>query len=449
LPTHPWNDIDLIRANLRVFGFLRRGAKLAKPNPSGYFQTSRNFLGRDADDSITSLAPLIKNFLKRAILVAECEGPHGETSHLLRTARAGFENLRDTYRSAFLPRKTDQQNAVTGLITYLQSGPVDARKWLDDKALDTFNEVRGIYAAGDKSSNKRYQVKASGKYTTQDVPAVDSKKKISLTDREAIREKASIGLSRDRDTLSAEEVSRSSPKQIKTQIYSLRDKIRQIVHMTIHVDMFYETLSSPQRQLVRDTLKAQGGDRLATLMTALANMNTLMRAYEIKKQGSQYVFHDRWTATAGNCHELATLACLSLEREHVPFVSLVCLSDDKDVNGHHGDHVFAVVGLQFVGQNGFTKPNSTPVVVTPAARRAYLGYAHVIDPWAKLHCSVAEYPKKFREKMAEWSMQGKQIGVGGAWIDPDPATNDWYARTIDELNWEILSYSGYDNRVAP
>ena len=76
-----------------------------------------------------------------------------------------------------------------------------------------------------------------------------------------------------------------------------------------------------------------------------------------------------------------------------------------------------------------------------------MGYAHVIDPWANLHCSVAEYPQKCPEKMAEWSIKNKQIRVGGAWIDPDPALNAWCSRTIDVLNWQILSCSGYGNRV--
>ena len=66
----------------------------------------------------------------------------------------GFENREATHRGASLPRKTDRQNAVRGLKTYLQSGPADARKWLYDKALATFQEVRRIYKAGDKSAEK-------------------------------------------------------------------------------------------------------------------------------------------------------------------------------------------------------------------------------------------------------------------------------------------------------
>jgi hypothetical protein len=49
--------------------------------------------------------------------------------------------------------------------------------------------------------------------------------------------------------------------------------------------------------------------------------------------------------------------------------------------------------------------------------------------------------------MAEWSAKGKQIGVGTGWIDPDPATTGWYARTIEDLDWVITSYRGYDKQV--
>lgn len=453
MPTHPWNDIDLIEKNLMNLATLGRGHKLARPDSTGAFRVSTSDRGREAADSITSLRPLIKQFLKRAILVAACsEFPAaGKTQGLIQAVSSvGFTNLLTTYsRDSFFNRKTDQRDAVSHLIEYLRVRPGETRTWMEDAAQSAFGKVREKYAAGSKSSNKRYQVKPGGKYTAPGVPAVNSNKKMTLAGREAMARNAHILLSQDRGKITAEEIAQSYATQdIDSEIVSSDALIRGYNVTTINVDKVYDDLTPEEKKDVKAALAADGAAMEAAYQKTREKLSLFKMAREIHRKGTQYVHHDRWAAKAGNCDELATLACLFLEEQHVPFVSKVSLSraPGQLVEGEKGDHVFAVVGLRLVGKQTFMSTNNTGVVVTPAQRRAIPG-ARVIDPWANLHCSVAEYPSRFRAKMAEWSTQGKQIGVGTGWIDPDPATTGWYARTIAELDWVITRYRGYDNEV--
>jgi hypothetical protein len=123
------------------------------------------------------------------------------------------------------------------------------------------------------------------------------------------------------------------------------------------------------------------------------------------------------------------------------------LSQRGDVEGHSGDHSFAIVGLRLDGMPvGFSHAHVNPAVVTPK-QRGEITKAWVVDPWINECCSVADYADVFRTKMMDWSRKGKQIKTNDQWIDPDPAITSWYAETVAQLDWEITDYNAFDTRV--
>jgi hypothetical protein len=155
---------------------------------------------------------------------------------------------------------------------------------------------------------------------------------------------------------------------------------------------------------------------------------------------------DPWMAKAGNCSELARLARLRLEQDHLPFICEVSLSGSVD--GHEGDHVFTIFGLRL--PNHYDRFSAQDLFLKKDDRR-HLRSAWIIDPWVNVCCRIDEYPSRFFAKMQEWSGKGKQIAVAGNsgtnWIDPHPISNIWYARSIYERDWKIKTYRPYDPEV--
>jgi hypothetical protein len=455
MPTLPWQTIPLIEQNLMTLATLGRGHKLARPDSAGLYRVSTSDRGRVAQDGIESLAPDLRKFLRRACLVAGCNElpPTMKLQGLVQAvASVGFVNLLATYKhDSFFNRKTDQRQAVTALSNYLGKLPEENSKWIKNQADSAFYEVRRRYtrASGFKSSNKRYQVKPGGKYTALDVPAVNSRKKMTLDARNAMVAEARSLIKEDRAVMQAEDIAHTwKIETINDTIRRYEDQIRSVNLRVINVGKVYDELEPNEKQALRAALAAQGPGIHDKYGETAQYVRILHEARSIKQGVSDRLAHDHWEAKAGNCDELAELACLWLKKQHVPFVSKVSLSQvaGQRVDGKKGDHVFAIVGLRLVGQHSFTERDKIRVVVKPYQRK-YMREACVIDPWANIHCAVADYPAKFRLKMAEWSGKGKEISVGDGWIDPDPTTTGWYARTIEELDWEIKYYHGYDELV--
>ena len=457
----PWDSLVLIELNLTKIATLRVGEKIGQPDPStGHFKISTNDSGRTSADSITRMAPLLRRFLKRAILVASCDefkkdpyGPGGGVgviSGLLRAVVSiGLSNLRSTYsRDSMFNRKTDQRRAVDELVAFIQREmPRMNTTWMKDKATAAFNVVRGKYKAGYKSDNKRYAVTPNGKYSTATALGVGSKDPKTFNERELRRRRANQAIGEQRLTRRAEGLAKDLGQGgLNQEITSVETSLNQIVAAMLGAGTTYRSLGKQAVDGLRAAIKAIDADMAKVFIESCEDLVELDKARIIFQTNAAPA--DPWMARAGNCGELAELAHQRMERVHLPFICQARLStrDDHFVDGHQGDHVFTIFGLHLINHlSDFSHPNP-PVLLEPKDR-THLRSAWIIDPWVNLCCRIDEYPSRFWAKMREWSGNGKQIRVGGAWINPDPLSNSWYARTIFELDWEIREYRTYDGRV--
>ena len=439
---NPWDSIDLIRINLMKLVCLRAGSKLGQPNGSGEFKVFTSNAGRQDDDSIARLEPLLKKFLRRAALVTMCE-ENPQTGYLWglfnRVSTTGLPNLASSYERSFLKNitKSEQRRAVDRLLEFTQNEQRNMRSWLKKQAEDAFRHVRLKYKSGEKSSNKRYEDKPGGKYSG----GIGQKRTLSERLRQV--DEARTLLRKSRDKQAAESRAKFTPAEVRNK----RDEA------AAQLDAFsirsrgvpFASLDGKGRALLSASIAGMTAGDQAKFDHWYGEWRLWRDAGEIQKNRA-YVPHNPENAKAGNCMELAYLY---LKRNHVPFVSQVGLSTMPGQlvdNVHKGDHAFAIVGLHLAGKtHGFKYPQDI-VTLTPKERLT-MHDAWVIDPWINEFCTVADYKFRFQEKMADWSKKGKQIWVNGSWIDPDPHAKDWYWRTVAELDWVIYEYHHYDNEV--
>ena len=465
MPT-PWDSIDRIEANLSTIANLRRGQKLRQADPStGLFGISNTDTGRRAADSITELRRPLRRFFRRAIVVATCdESPRmGMASVLLEAVVSnGLPNLRSTYaRDSMFNRKTDQRNAVDELIGFIRGEVANADDWMGATATAAFTFVRNKYKQGYKSSNKGYEITRDGKYTAPGVPSVTSKRNnLTFEQREQQRRKANAAIVKQRNTHRAESTAKTlSAAQIATEIARLERDLDAAVLNKFGAGVTFRNLNQTQFDELYAFAKAHSPQQAAALAEAVKKLAIYDEAAEILRTKATPA--DPWKARAGNCGELAELARLRLEQDHLPFICEVSLSGgaaglspersdigprDQRVDGHRGDHAFTIFGLRLPRyRNGFTDDDPR-VILTPKDRQ-FLRRAWVIDPWVNVCCRIDEYPSRFWAKMKDWSAAGKTIAVGGEWINPDPWINSWYARTISELDWAIREYRDYNGEL--
>jgi hypothetical protein len=460
---NPWDTLQLIEDNLLQIATLKVGEKLGRPDGRGLFQKHTTDSGRRAADSITSLAEDLKRFLKRAVVVAICDeaiptkeadlnrqnNPQGRPASLpprkvfgLLTAvlSIGLPNLKATYSRGSM-FKSKQRTAVDGLVTFIQQEMALRERWMETTATAAFHFVRTKYQAGYKSSNKRYVASPDGKYSAADAVGAGSKHPKTLENRNQQRSIASRTITKQRNKTNSEEVAKSfSLNQINQEITSLETALDQFVANHLGAGKTYRSLSKKDSDNLYATVKATDANAAKDFADTRKNLEIFEEGRRILQTNASPV--DPWNAKAGNCGELAKLARLRLEQDHLPFICEASLSGLVD--GHRGDHVFTIFGLRlpkhhsrFSDDNLFLKKED----------RAHLRSAWIIDPWVNLCCRIDQYPSRFWAKMQSWSGNGKQISVGGSWIDPHPMSNSWYARSIFELDWKITEYRPYDPEV--
>lgn len=103
----------------------------------------------------------------------------------------------------------------------------------------------------------------------------------------------------------------------------------------------------------------------------------------------------------GNCTEMALLACYFAALEKIEYAVMCGFASETS------DHAFCVVGL-----------NGNPPWKCITDMNSWSGEGvWVIDPWAKICCKPQEYQVRFFQKMKYWQEKGKQIGVGGSWLE--------------------------------
>ncbi|OWQ45800.1 hypothetical protein CDL60_18245 [Roseateles noduli] len=117
-----------------------------------------------------------------------------------------------------------------------------------------------------------------------------------------------------------------------------------------------------------------------------------------------------WNARTHNCDGLTAAALDVLAHRHPRLpTSSVALGDR---------HILAVIGTL------------TPAIASrPMA--AWPPHLQVCDPWARLSCRACDYPMQFREKMARWAIEGKQLrDAEDRWHSPVDPT--WLA-IVDQV----------------
>lgn len=440
---------------------LNVGEKLGSPDARGEFSVFTNDKGRKSHDSITALEPQIKEFLKRAALLAVCDADF--RADMLggflfnRVCTSGLPNLLRSYDqkpksfASVFNSKDNQREAVNRLLEYANNSRQVQRSWLKAEVEHAFRHVRDNYQgrgefAGKtrfKSWNKKYEV--GGKYAANG-PEMAGTKKLTLDQRERMRDDAYRKLSEIRDRRHAEEKARVTRSQ------EVDKKINEAEQVINSYRARFPNLSNAQLKASVRTLGQKERDEFEN---AAKQLSLYKDVRQIHEQGDAYHWQDPEKAQAGNCHELAVLVLLHAKKKHLPFVGVVALSTRRGQLvdwKYQGDHVFAIVGLRLVDQPHGFESLQVPVRLTPR-QRANMHDAWVIDPWINEYCPVAQYAERFKHKMKEWSRNGKRIlvnnpdGEGNIWIDPDPETTSWYARTVAELDWEVRMYHGYDSRV--
>lgn len=104
-----------------------------------------------------------------------------------------------------------------------------------------------------------------------------------------------------------------------------------------------------------------------------------------------------WRARAHNCDGLTAAALDVLAHRHRRLPTCTVALAHR--------HALAVIG------------SLTPAIASqPMA--TWPPHLQVCDPWAKLSCRACDYPMRFREKMAKWASEGKQLR---------DARDDWHS----------------------
>jgi hypothetical protein len=454
----PWDSYTLISWNLKLMSELESRQKLGNYDNTGKYAVQRSNRERTRDDSIVRLEPDLKRFFQRAIYAAYCDrlgsfAPNAALQSLIKlTAEKGFAELRATYRSETTDRgwfhrafnqKTDQVEAVKRLVAFIQSETMRIPSWIEDTAKGACEEVRRKYKAGYKSTNKFYVEKVGGKYEPGRVSASGSHRPVPLTfaERNQLWENAKKELDPQRIQREVEEVRELlTDEQLAKRLSKLSDEVNEIVAREFGVGKTFNTITLDQKKAVKAKDKQ---------FTEKIEMISVLKA--ARNLAANHRPLDRWQDKVGNCDELAVLARMKLEQN--PFVCVCRLSTgvdqvvfDHQNRARQGDHVFTIFGLRLSVDTSFTRlrPPSPPIFITKR-NRAALDRAWVVDPWANLCCRIDQYPSRFRDKMFHWSQQGKRIVIGsGKAIDPGLPAEDWYYRTVEELDWEVLEYRSWD-----
>lgn len=453
----PWDSYYLIEKNLRVLGELKANEKIGRADNAGVYQVHRdNEWGRKRQDSIKNLEGDLTEFLRYAIYAAHCATwgncPFGAylKFRIGYLRDNGLQNLKATYEKettrGWLHRnnkKTDQIKVVDGLESFIrsQSDSLAIHKWICDTAKQAFSDVRLRYKETYKSSNKQYVEKVGGKFQ----PGGDPN---ALANRLAMNAAARAQVHKQRDVRDAEDtIMEFTVDEYRKKIADTKAKLNAYIKPEFNGKKGFDDLSVDVRQqtlkMVHSHLIPEHGDAFLEALEDLKEYERLLR----KRQNIKLL--DRWEDKGLNCGELSTLARMKLQVH--PFVCVCKLSTrlghvvkDHDGKDHQGEHQFTIFGLRLHGVDSFTRyePRSRNVLITKSSR-TQIKTAYVVDPWANVCCPVDEYPRQFKARMLSWSEKGKHIKTGGVWIDPGTAANDWYANTIDELDWLVGEYQAW------
>lgn len=454
----PWDSYTLISLNLKLMSELGARQKLGNYDNTGKYVVQRSNNERNREDSIIRLEPDLKRFLQRAIYAAYCDrlgsfAPNAHLQSLIKLAvDKGFAELRRTYRSETTDRgwfhstfnkKTDQVAALDRIVDFIQSETMQIHSWIEQTAKRACEKVRQHYKAGFKSMNKFYVQKVGGKYAPGQALANGSHRNVPLTFAERTRlwNKAKKEFGPQRERRQVEQVrALFTDQELKKRISELSADLDAIVAKELGAGHTFSTITLDQ------------GKAVAAKDKRLVETIEIIDVFKAAKAlPADHRPLDRWQDKMGNCDELAVLARMTLEQN--PFVCVCALSTeanqvvfDHQNRAHQGDHVFTIFGLRLSVDASFTRtrPPSPPIVITKRDR-ATLDRAWVVDPWANLCCRIDQYPSQFRDKMFHWSQRGKQILIGvGKSIDPGLPAEDWYYRTVEELDWEVLEYRSWD-----
>jgi hypothetical protein len=138
--------------------------------------------------------------------------------------------------------------------------------------------------------------------------------------------------------------------------------------------------------------------------------------WEYSKSGSPNSFNSFLKAGSGNCDQMAGAAAAIVKEQ----------GGNAAVWQMPG-HIFALVGGP---RRGFT---STTYDFSESIFRD----AWVADPWAGITCKAIEYKQLLKDKMAEWSKDGKELFTvdwsrnppESMWLDP---LDQRWMRNIDQ-----------------
>jgi len=456
----PWDSYDLIAENLKVLGGLKANEKIGRADNTGVYQVHRDNGARKRQDSITNLEADLTTFLRRAIYAAHC-GTLGNCPHgpMLRTQIEffrdhGLKNLEATYTQENtrgwlhkLNKKTPQLHVIGRLKNFIlfQSNHRGIRTWIRETATQAFGDVRLRYKETYKSANKKYIELDGGKFQPGGDPTAFAK-------RLAMHDKAMTELDKQRDVRDREKMILAfTVDEIKKEIADTKEKLNVYIGPMFKQKTGYDDLAGGAREhtlrLVYDRLNPEDRKAFKKASAALATWQERL----IERQN--FTPLDPWKDKAGNCGELSTLARMKLQAH--PFICVCVLSTrpghvvkDQAGKDHQGDHQFTIFGLRLHGVQSFTRyKQPSPLPVITKASRAQIKAAYVVDPWANVCCPVDEYPSQFRARMLLWSNKGKQIRTGKEWIAPGEAANEWYARTVDELDWVVGEYQAWGDGV--
>lgn len=119
---------------------------------------------------------------------------------------------------------------------------------------------------------------------------------------------------------------------------------------------------------------------------------------------------------AGNCDQMAAVAA------HIILES----GGSASVWRMPGAHTFTVVGI----------PQRETVASSIDFREPEFSNAWVVDPWANINCPASEYMEKLKDRMAQWSVEGRQIIATDWKANPpvtrwmDPMDDAWIEKVI-------------------